>query len=85
VDRHIRFSALANFRDLGGWTAADGRRVRPGRLYRADSLGGLGEGFELVEGVGVVAGEVGLDGVGGLDFLLGRRAAGCEQAVGGRQ
>ncbi|GHB76867.1 protein-tyrosine-phosphatase [Streptomyces viridiviolaceus] len=46
MDRHIRFAALANFRDLGGWTTADGRRVRPGRLYRADSLGKLGEGTD---------------------------------------
>ncbi|MET8572826.1 tyrosine-protein phosphatase [Streptomyces sp. NPDC004783] len=56
MDRHIRFAALANFRDLGGWTAADGRRVRPGRLYRADSLGGLGEGTDdwaLFLGLGV--------------------------------
>ncbi|MFF4276442.1 tyrosine-protein phosphatase [Streptomyces sp. NPDC001536] len=41
MDRHIRFDALHNFRDLGGYRAADGRRVRPGRLYRADSLGKL--------------------------------------------
>ncbi|MGW0910981.1 tyrosine-protein phosphatase [Streptomyces sp. NPDC002784] len=38
MDRHIRFDALHNFRDLGGCPAADGRRVRPSRLYRADSL-----------------------------------------------
>ncbi|MBT2419085.1 tyrosine-protein phosphatase [Streptomyces sp. ISL-22] len=41
MDRHIRFEALHNFRDLGGWTTADGHRVRPGRLYRTDSLGKL--------------------------------------------
>ncbi len=43
MDRHIRFDALHNFRDLGGYRAADGRRIRPGRLYRADSLGKLAE------------------------------------------
>ncbi|MGW0596278.1 tyrosine-protein phosphatase [Streptomyces sp. NPDC002776] len=43
MDRHIRFDALHNFRDLGGYPAADGRRVRPSRLYRADSLSKLAE------------------------------------------
>ncbi|MFE6361776.1 GNAT family N-acetyltransferase [Streptomyces sp. NPDC057806] len=43
MDRHIRFDALHNFRDLGGYPAADGRRVRPARLYRSDSLGKLAE------------------------------------------
>ncbi|MFE9772194.1 tyrosine-protein phosphatase [Streptomyces sp. NPDC005931] len=42
MDRRIPFDALHNFRDLGGRPAADGRRVRPGRLYRSDSLGKLG-------------------------------------------
>lgn len=44
MDRHIRFDALHNFRDLGGYTTADGHRIRPGRLYRTDSLGKLSEG-----------------------------------------
>nr|WP_222109612.1 tyrosine-protein phosphatase [Streptomyces cupreus] len=37
---------MHNFRDLGGYRTPDGRRVRPGRLYRADSLGKLTEGTE---------------------------------------
>ncbi|MCX5332336.1 GNAT family N-acetyltransferase [Streptomyces sp. NBC_00140] len=41
MDRHVRFDALHNVRDLGGYQAADGRRIRPRRLYRADSLGKL--------------------------------------------
>ncbi|MFD4605653.1 tyrosine-protein phosphatase [Streptomyces sp. NPDC058464] len=44
MDRHIPFDGLHNFRDLGGYPTADGRRIRPGRLYRADSLGKLREG-----------------------------------------
>ncbi|MER5975448.1 tyrosine-protein phosphatase [Streptomyces sp. NPDC001857] len=45
MDRHIPFETLHNFRDLGGYRTADGRhRVRPGRLFRADSLGKLTEG-----------------------------------------
>ncbi|WP_460068358.1 tyrosine-protein phosphatase [Streptomyces sp. YKOK-I1] len=41
MDRHLPFDKLHNFRDLGGYRTADGLRVRPGRLYRADSLGKL--------------------------------------------
>ncbi len=44
MDRHLPFSRLHNFRDLGGYPAPDGLRVRPGRLYRADSLGKLNTG-----------------------------------------
>lgn len=41
MDRHVAFDGLHNFRDLGGYPTTDGRRVRPGRLYRSDSLGKL--------------------------------------------
>ncbi|MEV0639540.1 GNAT family N-acetyltransferase [Streptomyces sp. NPDC050619] len=44
MDRHIPFDGLHNFRDLGGYPTTDGHRVRPGRLYRADSLGKLSHG-----------------------------------------
>jgi protein-tyrosine phosphatase len=30
-----------NFRDFGGYAAAGGRRVKPGRLFRSGALGGL--------------------------------------------
>lgn len=43
----IPFDGLCNFRDLGGYLAADGREVRRGRLFRSDSLAGL-EGQDLV-------------------------------------
>jgi protein-tyrosine phosphatase len=36
--RRIVFEGPVNFRDLGGYQVADGRRVRWGRLYRSDSL-----------------------------------------------
>ncbi|WP_328319590.1 tyrosine-protein phosphatase [Streptomyces sp. NBC_00388] len=42
MDRHLPFDRLHNFRDLGGYSAEDGRTVLPGRLFRADSLGKLG-------------------------------------------
>ncbi|MER5462300.1 tyrosine-protein phosphatase [Streptomyces sp. NPDC002668] len=42
MSRHIAFERLHNFRDLGGYSTADGRTVRWGRLYRSDSLAKLG-------------------------------------------
>jgi protein-tyrosine phosphatase len=39
--RHLPFEGAANFRDLGGYTAAEGKRVRWGRLYRSDALDSL--------------------------------------------
>ncbi|MEV6210832.1 tyrosine-protein phosphatase [Kitasatospora sp. NPDC051914] len=42
----ITFDRLCNFRDLGGHRTADGRTVRPGLLYRSDSLGKL-DGSDL--------------------------------------
>lgn len=39
--RHVEFDRLHNFRDFGGYAAADGRQVRWGLLYRSDSLGKL--------------------------------------------
>ncbi|MFF4353749.1 tyrosine-protein phosphatase [Streptomyces sp. NPDC001530] len=44
MNRHIPFERLHNFRDLGGYRTEDGRAVRPGRLFRADSLGKLAPG-----------------------------------------
>ncbi|QNP75807.1 GNAT family N-acetyltransferase [Streptomyces roseirectus] len=44
MDSHPPFETLHNFRDLGGYPTRDGRRVRPGLLYRSDSLGKLTEG-----------------------------------------
>jgi protein-tyrosine phosphatase len=38
VDRRIPLTACFNFRDLGGLETADGRRVRSGVLFRADTL-----------------------------------------------
>jgi protein-tyrosine phosphatase len=39
--RHLPFTRLCNFRDLGGYPAGDGRVTRWRTLYRADSLGRL--------------------------------------------
>jgi protein-tyrosine phosphatase len=37
-ERLVSFEACFNFRDLGGYPTADGRRIRWGRLYRSDTL-----------------------------------------------
>jgi protein-tyrosine phosphatase len=39
--RTLAFSAVFNFRDLGGYAAGDGRTVRWRRLFRSDSLSRL--------------------------------------------
>lgn len=40
-DRHIRLEGAVNFRDLGGYQTADGRRIRWRTLFRADGLSRL--------------------------------------------
>ncbi|MFB7618468.1 tyrosine-protein phosphatase [Kitasatospora sp. NPDC056181] len=47
MTRHIAFDALCNFRDLGGYSTADGLSTRWGRLYRSDSLGKLSSAADL--------------------------------------
>ena len=38
LSRRIEFEKLLNTRDLGGMTGADGRKIRPGKLYRSGHL-----------------------------------------------
>jgi len=52
--RVLRLRGASNFRDLGGYRAADGRRVRWGRLFRSDHLGRLTPEDEAVlSGIGL--------------------------------
>jgi protein-tyrosine phosphatase len=52
----MRFEALHNFRDIGGYAGAGGRLVRRELLYRSDSLGKLrGRDAEQFAGLGVRA------------------------------
>jgi protein-tyrosine phosphatase len=54
MSRHVDFEHLHNVRDLGGLYGREGRRVRPGVLYRADSLAKLdGEDLERFRALGV--------------------------------
>lgn len=41
TERHIALEGSVNFRDLGGYPTADGRRVRWRSLFRADGLSAL--------------------------------------------
>ncbi|MEV4824101.1 tyrosine-protein phosphatase [Micromonospora sp. NPDC049274] len=54
MDRHVTFDRLHNFRDLGGYRAADGRTLRWRLLYRSDSLGKLsGADLDRFQALGV--------------------------------
>ncbi|GAA1811954.1 tyrosine-protein phosphatase [Planosporangium flavigriseum] len=54
VERHVPFSTVFNFRDLGGYPAAEGRMVCWGRLYRSDGLHRLtGDDFEDFAALGI--------------------------------
>lgn len=50
----MRLEGAVNFRDLGGYETADGRRVRPGLLWRSDSLADLtAADLEVLGGLGL--------------------------------
>ncbi len=52
--RHILLPYVHNFRDLGGYPAADGKITKWGTIYRTDSLAELTKkGWEGLEGLGV--------------------------------
>lgn len=54
VPRRIEFGGCYNFRDLGGYPTADGRRLRWRRLFRADGLSRLDEDdCRLMAGLGL--------------------------------
>ena len=38
AERRLAFEGVTNFRDLGGYPTADGRRTRWGRVFRSDAL-----------------------------------------------
>jgi len=38
MDRIVKLDGCLNFRDLGGYPTADGRRVRTGQVFRSDAL-----------------------------------------------
>ena len=54
MERLIDLPGCVNFRDLGGYPAAGGRRVRWGVVFRSDSLAALTESDRGLWGVYVV-------------------------------
>ena len=54
TDRHLEWPSCGNVRDLGGLRTADGGRIRPGALVRADDLERLTtDGWAALEAHGV--------------------------------
>ena len=52
--RHLNLAGASNFRDVGGYTAGDGRSVRWRRIFRSNHLGHLtADDVKLVRGLGV--------------------------------
>ena len=52
--RHLDLAGASNFRDLGGYSTADGRKVRWRRIFRSNHLGHLTEpDIEVLRGLGV--------------------------------
>ena len=52
--RHLNLQGASNFRDLGGYTTADGRITRWRHIFRSNHLGQLtAEDVEAVRGLGV--------------------------------
>lgn len=52
--RHLALDGAPNFRDLGGYETADGRRVKWGQFYRSDDLAALtDDDLEKLEGLGL--------------------------------
>jgi protein-tyrosine phosphatase len=52
--RRVALQGAVNFRDLGGYAVAGGRRTRWGRLFRSDSLADLTEAdFRLLDALGL--------------------------------
>ena len=52
--RSIRLDGASNFRDLGGYTGLDGRRVRWRTVFRADHLAGLSlADLQVLQGLGL--------------------------------
>lgn len=54
AERLVAVEGTMNFRDLGGYSSADGRRVRWGLVFRSDALSALtDDGHELLDQLGI--------------------------------
>jgi len=56
AERLLPLEGGRNFRDLGGWRAADGRQVRWGKIYRSGVMANLTMGdLEYLKALGILA------------------------------
>lgn len=54
AERRVKLDGAVNFRDLGGYQTADGRRVKWGRVFRSDGLSRLSDNdLALMEKMGI--------------------------------
>ena len=54
AERVLPLEGAHNFRDLGGYSSADGRRVRWGRLFRSDDISNLSDAdLDYLSGLGL--------------------------------
>lgn len=54
LPRHIALQGALNFRDFGGYSTTDGRRLRWRRLYRSDRLSALtSEDYQILDELGI--------------------------------
>src|SRR5258708_9122569 len=52
--RHLNPAGASNFRDLGGYRASDGRKVRWRQIFRSNHLGHITEAdIEILRGLGI--------------------------------
>src|SRR5258707_14749206 len=52
--RHLNLAGASNFRDLGGYRASDGRKVRWRQIFRSNHLGHITEAdIEILRGLGI--------------------------------
>ena len=84
IDRVLPLEGGVNFRELGGYSTTDGRRVRRGMLYRSGAMAGLTDAdYELLSKLDIAVLVDLRDGQGG--GLVRTRAEGVVHAIFGEQ
>lgn len=54
LPHHVKLAGASNFRDLGGYTTTDGRRVKLGRIFRSNNLSRLtAEDWQVLQRLGI--------------------------------
>ena len=54
MERNIQLEGATNFRDLGGYEASEGSKIRKGLIYRSDHLSNLtSSDFNVLNKLGI--------------------------------